>query len=76
MPPRTRILTPSDLVRRVPPNGVRLSRGALKKDSFHNLQRAASFKRLLDSAPTIPSRAKPTRYRKHIADAKIRQCLP
>src|SRR6267378_3609097 len=32
---------------RLLPNGSRLSCGALKKDSFLNLRRAASFKRLL-----------------------------
>src|SRR6266496_1775801 len=36
--------------RRTPPNESRLSCGALKKDSFPNSMRAASFKRLLGSA--------------------------
>jgi len=50
---RTRDRDPSDramIDHRLPPNGVRLSCGALKKDSFLNLRRAASFKRLLGSA--------------------------
>src|SRR5882762_5819673 len=33
------------------PNGSRLSCGALKNNSFPNLRRAASFKRLLGSKP-------------------------
>jgi hypothetical protein len=35
-------------------NGSRLSCGALKKDSFPESTRAASFKRLLDGAPSSP----------------------
>src|SRR2546421_9090002 len=40
-----------------PPNGSRLSCGALKKNAFPNLQstRAASFRRLLGGAPWVPA---------------------